>query len=151
MKTFVAALCIVLIIGAYVLGYWPERQARTAAETDLKTAQAQLAEAQAQVRLCGLQNQLLTLIDKAAEKNFGDAQKQSTDFFNEVRVESGRTPRAEVKKALESVLEMRDAVTAALTKGEPVSVDLLRQALARIHEVAGPWGPASAAPAKRAE
>jgi hypothetical protein len=138
MRAFLLVLVAVLVVGAYLGGYLPERQSRLAAEAKLKTVQARLADAEAQVRLCAIQNRLLALIDRATEKNYGDALSLSTEFFDAVRKESGTTPRANVRAALEDVYRMRDSVTAALTKGEAASTDLLRQAMAKLHEVAGP-------------
>jgi len=139
MRAFLVVLIGLVVAGAYFLGHWPERQLRTAVESELKTANAQLADAQAQVRLCGLQNRLMTLIEKTAEKNYGDAQKLSTEFFDEVRKENARTEKANVQAALGTLLELRDPVTAALTKGDPAALELLQQAMAKLHAVAGPW------------
>lgn len=116
----------VLLIGAaYVFGFWPQYQKARQAQQQLAAVTAELDQAQAEVRLCGLQDHLLALIGKTSAKDYGQASALSTQFFDGVRDEAARRTDPQVKAALESILGQRDVVTSALAKGDPSALGLL--------------------------
>ena len=125
-------------MAAYIVGYWPQHRRLAESQKSLQGVRAQLADAQDRLRICSLQNRLLSLTEKVAGKNYGDAQKLSSDFFDRVRAEIGQTEKAELKSALEPILGMRDSVTAGLANGDPATLDLLRQATKKIQELVEP-------------
>jgi hypothetical protein len=148
MKKFLGFLVVVLIVAAYVGGYWPEHQHRLAAESEVSALQAQLDDAQVRVRLGGLLARLLSAMDAVAEKNYGQAQALSSAFFDQVREEEARAPRT-LKDALGAILKRRDAVTAALTQADPAVLTVLRQNLTELRSALGypPPSAPSGAPA----
>jgi len=125
----VLLIAVALIAAAYLAGYWPQHQRVLSLDEDLRLANSRLADAQAEIRIYQLENRLLGLIEKTEEKNYGEAQKLSTDFFDRVRAEVPQAGKAPVQSLLESTLQKRDAVTAGLTKGDLATLDLLRQIL----------------------
>jgi hypothetical protein len=127
MAIFLAGV-IVLAGLAYVVGYWPEHQRRQALEGEVASLQVQLTSAQARVRLGGLLGQLLAAEDAVSAQNYGQAQVLSSKFFDAVRGEAGQTAPGTLKDALGKVVQMRDTVTASLTRGEPQALTLLRDA-----------------------
>jgi len=137
MKSLVAFLVVALIVAAYFVGYWPERRQLGESQKNAQIVAAKLADAQDRLRICALQNQLLSLTRKVEEKNYGEAQKLSSDFFDQVRAEQTQTKKADLKSALEPVLAMRDSVTAGLAKGDPATLDVLRQAMSKIQGLLG--------------
>ncbi len=84
----------------------------------VETIRGQLSQSADRVRVGDLLAQFLVLKDVVGAKNFGKAQELSTAWFDAIRAESQRTPNADFKKALETVLSFRDQVTVALTKGD---------------------------------
>lgn len=146
MKAFVVVLVLILIAGAYLGGYWPEHSRLLESQRNLQAVSAQLAEAQARLRLFGLHHRLLHLIDTVTEKNYGEAQKLSTDFFDEVRAEIMRTDKAELKSALESVLQARDSMTAGLAKADPGVVNVLDELKKQIGRFLEHHSPPGASP-----
>jgi hypothetical protein len=140
MKTFIAVVVLMLLVGAYGTGYLPQHRKLSAAQSELQASRAQLFEAQAEIRMYQLQSRLLGLIEKTSEKNFGEAQKLSSDFFDRVRSEIPQTRRASFKSALESALQKRDTVTVALTQGNPTSLDLLREILSGFRQAVDSFG-----------
>jgi len=118
-----------LVAAAYLAGYWPQHQRVLSLDEDLRLANSRLADAQAEIRIYQLENRLLGVIEKTEEKNYGEAQKLSTDFFDRVRSEIPRARKASLQSLLEFTLQKRDAVTAGLTKGDLATLDLLRQIL----------------------
>jgi type II secretory pathway pseudopilin PulG len=120
-----AVLVILVVAGAFVAGYWPQRAARLRAEREAAEARQQLAEvradlarAEAQDRRGRLLGRLLALQDAVAGGNFGEAQALSTPFFDGVREEAAGETDATVRKGLDAILERRDTVTAQLARGE---------------------------------
>jgi hypothetical protein len=137
MKSVVVILVLALIVAAYFVGYWPEHKRLGESQKDAQIVAAQLADAQERLRIYGLQNQLLSLIQKVAETNYGEAQKLSSDFFDQVRTELAQTKEAELKSSLGPVLVMRDSVTAGLAKGDPATLEILQKAMRIVHGLLG--------------
>jgi hypothetical protein len=120
-----AVLVLVLVLGAFVGGYWPQRQGLLQARNESAQLRRQLAEAQAQAsrlegrgRLVGLFGRYLALRDAVWSRNFGAAQSLSSPFFDAVRDEAGRLSEAETRKRLDEILAKRDLVTARLARSE---------------------------------
>ena len=135
-----------LVAAAYLAGYWPQHQRVLSLDEDLRLANSRLAEAQAEIRIYQLENRLLGLMEKTEQKNYGEAQKLSTDFFDRMRSEIPQAGNASLQSLLESTLQKRDAVTAGLTKGDLATLDLLRQILVSFRqaleaELASPVAP----------
>ena len=116
-------LMLLSVGGAFGLGWWSEHQRRIAVELELRDIQARFATSESNVHVCQLQDQLLSLLDLVDAKNYGAAQSASTAFFDRVRAETvGAADRPEFDK----ILAQRDAVTAALTRSDPLIADTLR-------------------------
>lgn len=139
MKRYFAIFIVVIVLAglAYLVGYWPGHQRRQALEGQVTSLQAELAEAQARVRLGGLLGQLLATEDAVSAQNYGQAQALSSKFFDAVRTEATGTAAGSVKDALEKVARMRDPVTASLTRGDPQALTLLRDAETLVRNALG--------------
>jgi hypothetical protein len=137
MKKSFAIVVIVLAGLAYLVGYWPEHQRREAAEGQVTSLQVALAEAKAWVRLGDLLGQILAAEDAVSARNYGQAQALSSKFFDAVRAEATRTGVASVKDTFEKVVRMRDPVTASLTRGDPQTLTLLRDAETLVRNALG--------------
>jgi hypothetical protein len=135
MKRVIFAVVVVLIVVAYFVGYWPERTKLQDAESRLAQQSSQLAGAQQTVRLCRLQDQILTLVQEAESQNYGDAMTLSTKFFNGVRDELNRANQPALKSSLQSILAQRDAITSALAKGDPAAQKLLQQQASILQQI----------------
>ena len=109
----ITLLLVVILIGvAYVLGYWPEHKQSLAVQMDNAQLKNQLSSAQALGRIARLQNELLLLIEQTESQNYGEAQKLSNMYFDDVRRELDRDKSAAYVPKLEAILARRDAVTA---------------------------------------
>jgi hypothetical protein len=129
-------LLLILVVLTYLAGYLSEHRRRAATESHLRLVNAQLAYAEEHLGICGLENQLLGVLMKVDANNYGDALKLSTEFFDGVPKQMVRTQNANFKSALQSFLEIRDSVTAALSRNDrAAAADLLRPALERLHSV----------------
>ncbi len=126
MKRAAMILAIVLIVAAYLFGFWPQYQQARAARAQLAAVASELNHAQGQVRLCRLENDLLAVIRQTSDKNYGTASKLSSAFFSAIVTELPRESDPNVDAALQTVLRQRDAVTAALAQGDANSLSLLQ-------------------------
>ena len=132
MRKLLVVLVVLLVAGAFVAGYWPQRDKLIQAQAETVEARRQLAEtrtqldqAEAKARLGRLFGQLLALEDAVLASDYTGAQALSTGFFDAVREEVGRTGDASVRTALDAALMRRDTVTAGLARGESSVRDAL--------------------------
>ena len=147
---------VVALLVGYLGGFLPERGRRMSAGTQVASHQAEVASirqeltsAEGYLRVGVLLGRALMVKDLAAGSDYGRAQQVSSEFFDAVRAESTATEDAARRAVLMSVLARRDAVTAALAKGEPAVVSTLtmverdlRRALDYPVAESGPNGPA---------
>jgi hypothetical protein len=123
LKRLTLGLVLLCIGGAFALGWWPEHQRRLALEQELNQDRARFAASESGVRVCQLQDRLLSLLDLIDAKDYSAAQSASSAFFDGVRAETmNPTHRPEFDK----ILAQRDEVTVALARSDPTVGDTLR-------------------------
>jgi type II secretory pathway pseudopilin PulG len=135
MKKALLILGIVLLGAAYVAGYWPQRQKLQEAEKNSAQAAQQLSSAQAVVHITRLENDLVSLVDQTQNQNYGEAQRLSSRFFDDLRGEMDRSPNAPYHQALEIIFARRDAVTSGLTRADAATIGPLRQSLNEVRQL----------------
>ena len=125
MRKVLIVVIVLLVAGAFVAGYWPEREKRIQAQAETVEARRQLAEtrteldqAEAKARLGRLFGQFLALQDAVLASRYPEAQALSSPFFDQVREEAAKTSDAAVRTALDATLMRRDTVTAGIARGE---------------------------------
>jgi hypothetical protein len=128
-------LLAALLVVVYVVGYWPPHSQLQKTQTSLQSVSSQLADAQARLQIYSLSDRLVRLIDKVDEKNFGDAQKLSSEFFDQAGAEMTRTNDEHRKSVLQSILGKRDAVTAGLANGASATAEVLHQCLVELRSL----------------
>lgn len=136
-KRIATVAAVVLIGGAFLAGYLPERRLRTAAEREAVTLRERLASAEARVRMGQLLGETLALREVVMRQNYGQAQDLSSSFFNSIRVEATATPLNEFRDVLNDVLSRRDSITSSLTKAEPGVVERLHDIEVRMRGALG--------------
>ena len=117
----------VILLLAFLAGYWPEHRQRASVETENEVLRTRTTSLEERVRVSAIHLQLLDVIDAVAAMNYGEAQRFASSFFDHVRTEIGRTENPRYRSALDLVLERRDAITAALAKGDASIIDALRE------------------------
>jgi hypothetical protein len=138
MKTFLFLLVVALVGGAYVAGYLPEHRRLVESQLELGAAEAQFAEAEARLRLYVLRSRLDRVIESVRARNYGDAAKFSTEFFDDMRAAASQTQDARIVSELEAVLAIRDSVTMRLAVGDPAILDTLNGAMNRLRQLSDP-------------
>ncbi|HEX4486622.1 MAG TPA: hypothetical protein VH088_10170 [Terriglobales bacterium] len=135
MKKIVVVLGILLLGGAYLGGYWPQRQKIQEAEKNSAQAAQQLTSAQAVVHVTRLENDLVALVDQTQNQNYGEAQKLSSKFFDDLKAEIDRSGNAPYRQILDTILARRDAVTSGLTRADATTIGPLRQSLGEVRQL----------------
>jgi hypothetical protein len=120
-------LGVALIGGAYLAGFWPERQRLTAARAEIQALERRIAESEARVRLAEVLGSLLAVSDMLDAQNYGDAANRASAYFDRVNAEAQAATDPAVRAALEGARQTRDTVTAALARAEPTVREALRQ------------------------
>ena len=136
MRKIVSAVVLVMIlIGvSFVAGYWPEHGRLKSSERDNHDLRQQLYRSEQHVRICGLENQLLAVIEQIGSKNYGKAQELSNRLFDNVRAELMQADDPTAKGLLQDVLNTRDSITAGLARGEPDTLQNLLSSLSRFRQ-----------------
>ena len=137
MRRIGIAVVAVLIVGAYILGFWPEHRQQVALRAELANAQTQLAESQARVHLGEVLGRLLELSDSVAARDYGHAATLSSAFFDRVRTEAAATQKPDVRAILDQILETRDSVTTSLAHSDPEVVNVLNEHQRRLRNALG--------------
>lgn len=126
-RKFMTAACLAALAATFVAGYCPQRRARLAQETEATALRSDLRAATARVRMAELLGQVLLIRDLAMRQDYYQASVRSSGLFDDVRSEVAAMPDDELSSGLKSVLTQRDAVTAALAKGDASVIGLLRE------------------------
>jgi hypothetical protein len=135
MRKILLLVIVVLVIWAFLLGYWPQHKQALAIEQENTQLKNQLAGAEALGRVARLENQLLVLIEQTEGQNYGEAQKLSNSFFDDVHKEIDRNKGAAYISKLEAIQARRDAITAGLARAEAPTLGALRQSLTEMREL----------------
>ena len=135
MRKILLLVVIVAVIWAYLLGYWPQHKQVAAIEQENVQLKNQLGSAETVGRIARLENQLLVLIEQTEGQNYGEAQKLSNSFFDDMRKEIDRNKSAAYVPKLEAILARRDAVTAGLARGDASTTGILKQSLTEMREL----------------
>jgi hypothetical protein len=145
-KRILFGVAVVLLAAAYLAGYWPERQRRTALQQEVEALRAQVADAHARAQVSSLLGDLLYLTEAVAVMNYGQAQDLSSSFFDRVQRESVSTAETRFATVLDDIHRQRDAVTAALARGDASVLQPLRQAQLLLRQALGYPAPPAGAP-----
>lgn len=141
MKRVITAVGIVVLLGVFVAGYWPQRRQVVRLETEVSTLRDRVTNLEARSRAAALLGDLLNLTDAVARKDYGQAQQLSSAFFDRVRTETASTDPSSAS-GLSSILGERDVVTTALARGDGTVAEQLRQIELQLRQLLGyPTGP----------
>jgi hypothetical protein len=137
MKRFLLVLVLLLVGGAWLAGYWPQRQRLAALETEVESLRVRTATAEARARTGALLAEVRNLEDAVMRQNYGDAQQISVGFFEHVRAEAANATDPAVRQALEGVAGRREAVTAALARADATVLAALQETEAGLRRALG--------------
>ena len=139
----VIGIVVVAFLAGYVVGFWPERRERTAAERDLMRVEMELRTADARARAAGLLGLLLTVEDSVSAQNYGLARGYAARLFEAASVEQN-SPVDSLREAINGIVGRRNDVTVALSMANPAIAPVLRDMEYALRRALGYPMPASA-------
>lgn len=137
MKRHTVIIAVVVLLVTFLAGFWPQRQRAAALSTEVETLRARVADLEARTRGAELLGALLHLSDAAARRDFGQAQRLSTVFFDQIRSEAAASAVPALRSGLPDVLAERDAVTAALASPDERVAARLQQLQVKLRSALG--------------
>ena len=141
MKRMLIGGGVVVLLGAFLAGYWPQHAQVTRLENEVSTLRNRTADLEARNRVAALLGDLLNLSDAVRRKDYGQAQQLSSPFFDRVRAET-LSPVPSLAASMSSVLSARDAVTSDLARGDGNVAAPLREMELQLRSALGyPTGP----------
>jgi hypothetical protein len=105
-------LWALLLVGGFLLGAVPFSLRASRLDRELR-------EATDKNRKADLRDMIALAYVQAAQKNYGLAAQTASQYFSRLPETSGAMEDVERRRALEQAASARDAVTAALAKGDP--------------------------------
>jgi Na+-transporting NADH:ubiquinone oxidoreductase subunit NqrC len=136
MKKALFVIVLLLIAGAYLAGYWPQRAHVQQAQQSASQSAQQLASAHELAQVMRIENDLLVLERATREQNYGQAQQLSGKFFDDLRQDIDKYPNASYTPTMQSILAQRDAITAGLTRADASTLATLDKDLDDIRQIA---------------
>ena len=127
----------VLLAAGFLIGFIPQFRARIQLETKLAQANSEFEAARLSSRQNALRDSISLAYLEATRKNYGTAAEHASSFFNQVRDLSTQPDAESLRQALQSWLESRDALTAALARGDASAIDLLQELLLKTFRATG--------------
>lgn len=131
-------LWAVLLGAGFLAGFLPQFAKCSRLQAELHATRQELAVCGERMQLSEYRDLAVQIYLEAARKNYGLAAEAATRFFQGLRQHAGETPNEELKRRLEEILRLRDAITAGLAKAEPAVMVSLEQLLAETREKARP-------------
>ena len=123
----------IIIVIAFLLGFIPQYVKAHNLENELRTAQQANAGAE-------LRDLIAQAYVQANQKNFGLAASTASRYFTRVRDVANQTTDATSKSVLETVLTLRDKVTAELAKGDAAVIGDLQDLFTKTQQATRPAG-----------
>ena len=126
-----------LLAVGFLIGFIPQFRTRIQLESKLAEANSANEAARLSARQSAMRDSISLAYLEATRRNFGTAAEHASSFFNQVRELSNQADSAELRQSLQSWLESRDAVVAALARGDPSSIELLQELLLQSFRAGG--------------
>jgi SnoaL-like domain len=131
---------VILLLVAFLAGFWTQHPKVQRLQAELSSTQQEAASTKARLQFAQLRDSGAMLYLQASLNRFDLAQEYSTRFFDQATQLAYQTTDAELKKRLESILTLRDKVTAGLATKDPGVVANLQSLLIDTQGLGSPAG-----------
>lgn len=119
------------LVAAFLMGLLPQY-------FKTRALQAELNEAALETSRLRLRDLAALAFMQAGQKNYGLAAQTAAEFFDSVQKMAGQADTAERRKMYEEIYSHRDAVTAALAKGDQGVLNDLQNVYLKARAVTAP-------------
>lgn len=120
-----ALILAVVILAAFLFGYIPQHSAAAALRQQLDSCSRRL-------EFAALKNAIGLTYVAVTEKNYGEAAKYATRFFDRARLLAAESQNSSARPVLQNVLSQRDKITAGLARGDPGVVSDIQAIFANV-------------------
>jgi hypothetical protein len=110
----------IFVVAAFLIGFVPEYVKAERLQGKVETLRNDKGQAE-------LRDLAALAYVQANQKNYGLATETSSRLFDRLRVAADQANNPEMRKALSTILAMRDQTIAELAKGDPAAVTDLAQ------------------------
>ncbi|MEO8025256.1 MAG: hypothetical protein ABI823_02220 [Bryobacteraceae bacterium] len=118
MKTNLIVGAVLFVVG-FLGGFVPQYSKASKADGEVQDLKQQLDASRRASAIHSFQNRMGLLYVEAARSNFSVASERASKDFTDLRSFENQTSDANLKSALEDILNSRDAVIAGLAKADP--------------------------------
>jgi hypothetical protein len=135
-RTAIVIASVVLILAAFLAGFWPQYQRAGQFESELATQRERVRILEANQRLAAAAHLASAMFLESSKLNYGVASEMAGEFFSRVRTLIGEATDPTVRHELEEIAAKRDSVVAALAKGDAAVQTDMRDILQRMLAIA---------------
>ena len=122
-------LWFLLLAVGFAVGFIPQFRIRLRLESQVEELKASEESMQHVGQIIGLRDSISLAYLEVTRLNYGNAAEYAARFFDLAQELAAGSGGPALKPALDEILNTRDAVTAALAKGDATSVEQLRSLL----------------------
>jgi hypothetical protein len=134
---------VILLLVAFLAGFLTQHSKVQQLQGELSSTRQEAASTKARLQFAQLRDSGAMLYLQASLNRFDSAQEYSTRFFDQATQLAYQTADPELKKRLESILTLRDRVTAGLARKDPGVVANLQSLLINAQALGLPPGQGS--------
>ena len=131
MKKIVVSLVLGVVV--FLTGFLPQYFKAARLEVEVAEGKQHLESCESKSRLSELRDLAALMYLEASQKNYTVAGGYSTRFFDQIRQAMNQTADPKLKHNLQEILDLRDAITAGLARGEAGVVNEVQTVLMRTH------------------
>jgi hypothetical protein len=128
----------VLLLAAFLAGYFPQYQRASALEAELTQAQNRVQSLQREGQLMRSRELAHLMHLETAKRNYGLATQHAETFFSHLQSLQAEVQDETLRKGLSEVYAQREAVIADLSQAAPTAEERARQLVDRIHALTQP-------------
>jgi hypothetical protein len=132
MKKLIIGLLLIGVV--FLTGFLPQYLKVAQLEEEVSNVKQDLASCQMRGGLAELRDLAALMYLEANQKNYGLAGQYSSRYFDQVREAMNQLGDPTLKQKLKEILDLRDAITAGLARGEAEILAEVQNLLIKTHE-----------------
>jgi hypothetical protein len=132
MKKLVIGLLLIGVV--FLIGFLPQYLKVAHLEEEVSKVKQDLLSCQLRSRLAELRDLASLMYLETSQKNYGLARGHSTRYFDQVRETMNQAGDQILKQRLNEILDLRDAITAGLARGDAEILAEVQNLLMKTHE-----------------
>lgn len=129
-------LGVILVIGAFLLGFLPQFQAKRDLEQQLTARTTEVEQLRWQLQMARARDLAGLVYLEVTKQNYGTANERASALFDQLRSMIESAPDAGVRQRLEELAGRRDAVTRNIATMDATVTQQIREIVEALHGMA---------------